>query len=58
MTGRKAHSITEAAALLGVSRPFFRKHVLPELKVARVGRRSLIPTTELDAWLDRSAESL
>lgn len=55
---RKAHSVTEAAQLLGVSRPFFRKHVLPELKVAYVGRRVLIPDSELDAWLDRTAESL
>jgi excisionase family DNA binding protein len=54
----KAHSVTAAAALLGVSRPFFYEHVLPELKVARVGRRVLVPDSELDRWLESVAEAL
>lgn len=54
----KAHSATAAARLLGVSRPFFYEHVLPELRVVRVGRRVLIPDVELDRWLDRHAQSL
>jgi hypothetical protein len=45
-----------AAAALGVSRDFFDKHVLPELRVVRRGRRRLVPVRELERWLDAAAE--
>lgn len=52
---RKALGIAEAADSLGVSADFLKEHVLPELRVIRRGRRKLIPTTEIDRWLDEAA---
>ena len=34
---------------------FLEDHVLPELRVVRVGRRRLIPIVELERWLERHA---
>lgn len=48
----------EAAAAVGCSVAFFRAHVLPNIKVARVGRRTLIPVRELERWIDDAAEPL
>jgi excisionase family DNA binding protein len=53
---RLAYSKAEAAQALGVSVDFLEDHVLPELRVARVGRRRLIPIAELERWLERHAE--
>jgi excisionase family DNA binding protein len=53
---RLALSKTEAAHALGVSVDFLEDHVLPDVRVARVGRRRLIPIAELERWLDRHAE--
>ena len=52
---RLALSPDEAASVLGVSRDYFDEHILPELRIVRRGRRILIPLTELERWLDRSA---
>lgn len=52
---RLALSPEEAARVLGVSRDYFDEHILPELRIIRRGRRILIPLTELERWLDRSA---
>lgn len=52
---RLALSPEEAARVLGVSRDYFDEHILPELHIIRRGRRILIPLTELERWLDRSA---
>jgi len=52
---RLAYSPEEAATAISVSRSFFFEHVLPELRVVRVGRRRLIPVRELEAWLQREA---
>ena len=52
---RLALTPVEAAACLGVSRDFFDQHVQPELRIVRRGRRRLIPTCELNRWLDTSA---
>ena len=43
----------EAAASLGVSRDSFERHILPEIKVVRPGRRILISVRELEGWLSR-----
>ncbi len=53
--GRLALSPDEAAAVLGVSRDYFDKHVIGELRVVRRGRRILVALAELERWLDRSA---
>lgn len=46
---------TAAAKRLGVSAGFFKSYVLPELRVIRRGARVLIPLSELERWIDRSA---
>jgi excisionase family DNA binding protein len=51
-------SVEEAAAALGVSRDYFDKHVIHELRVIRVGRRILVPTNELGRWVELSAARL
>lgn len=53
---RLALSKAEVAEALGVSVDFLEEHVLPALRVVRVGRRRLIPVAELERWLDRHAE--
>jgi excisionase family DNA binding protein len=45
----------EAAEWLGVHIDTFKDHVLPSLRVCRIGRRVLIPVTELERWLDLNA---
>ena len=52
---RLALSPDEAASSLGVSRDVLDEHVMPDLRVVRLGRRRLIPLGELERWLDRSA---
>jgi excisionase family DNA binding protein len=53
---RIALSPAEAAKSLGVSRSFFYESILPELPVARVGRRRLVRREELDEWLRARAK--
>jgi len=38
-----------------VSVDFLEAHVMPELRVVRVGRRRLIPIRELERWLEHHA---
>lgn len=52
---RLGFSPAEAAASLGCSRNFFDEHVLPELRVVRIGRRIIVPVRELERWLERNA---
>jgi excisionase family DNA binding protein len=54
-SSRLALSPDEAAAALGVSRDFFDKHVLPELRVVRRGRKVLVSIAELERWLAKNA---
>jgi excisionase family DNA binding protein len=53
---RLALSKTEAAEALGVSVDFLEQHAMHELRIARRGRRRLIPVTELDHWIERNAQ--
>lgn len=49
----------EAADSLGISLDSFEVHCQPDLRVVRIGRRVLVPTKELDAWVEgRSALTL
>lgn len=48
----------EAASAAGVSLSFFQQHVLPELRVIRRGRRTMIPVREVERWVEESAEAL
>lgn len=52
---RMALTKAEAADTIGVSVDFFERHVMPELRIVRRGRRRLIPTDELGRWLDEMA---
>lgn len=53
---RLAFTPEEAGEAIGVSRRFFYEHVLPQLRVTRVGRKRIISRRELDRWLEESAE--
>lgn len=53
---RLALSKAEAARALGVSVDFLEEHVLSELRIVRIGRRRLIPVSELERWLAEHAE--
>ena len=52
---RGAYSPDEAAQWLGVSRDHFDRHIAPDLRIVRTGRRKLIALRELERWLDHSA---
>jgi hypothetical protein len=51
-------SIPEACKSLGVDEAFFRAYILPEIKVVRVGRRTIIPVVEIYRWLERPGARL
>jgi excisionase family DNA binding protein len=53
-----ALSVEQACEALGVSWDTWRAHIEPDVRLVRLGRRKLIPVSELQAWLDRNAESL
>jgi excisionase family DNA binding protein len=53
---RLALTREQAADALGVSLDTFERHVQHEIRVVRRGRRILIPTRELERWLDANAE--
>lgn len=55
---RLAHTIDEAAEVLSLSPTKFREWVLPEIAVVRRGGRVIVPTSELQKWLDSRAEVL
>lgn len=52
-----ALSVEEAAEALGVSRDSFERHVMAELRLVRIGRRLLVPTRELERWIEREMAS-
>jgi excisionase family DNA binding protein len=54
-TPRLALTPNEAAASIGVGRSFFYEHILPDLRVIRIGRKRLIPVRELENWTERQA---
>jgi excisionase family DNA binding protein len=56
--GRMALTKAEAADALGISVDHLERHVLRDVKVVRSGRLRLIPTTELESWLERNAARL
>jgi excisionase family DNA binding protein len=53
-----ALSVEQACEALGVSWDTWRAHIEPDVRLVRVGRRKLIPVSELQAWLDRHAQSV
>jgi excisionase family DNA binding protein len=55
---RAALRVEEAAEACGVSRDFFDRHVLPEIRAVRKGRIVLIPVKALEDWLDANARRI
>lgn len=49
---RLAVSRKEAAALLGISHGHFMTHVWPNIRVAKIGKREVIPVSELRTFLE------
>jgi hypothetical protein len=45
-----------AAAALGIGLTMFSERVQPDLQVIRVGAKVLIPTSELQRWVEANAE--
>jgi hypothetical protein len=43
------------AAMLNMSRDHFERHVAPELRVIRSGRRKLYLTREIETWAETNA---
>jgi excisionase family DNA binding protein len=52
---RLALSVEEAAASLGVSWDTFHERIEPEIRLVHLGRRKLVPVSELQRWLVESA---
>lgn len=51
-------NVTEAAALLGVSRPTMYQLIRrADFPAARIGGRVLIPRDKLQLWLEQQAEA-
>ena len=55
LPGRLALSLDEAAAALGVSPDLFDAYIRPKLRLVPVGRRRIVPVSELKRYLDESA---
>jgi hypothetical protein len=50
-----ALTLGDAAAVIGVSKAFFDRHIRHELRVVRRGRKVLIAVPELERWLAENA---
>jgi hypothetical protein len=53
-----ALDIAQAAASLSVSWDTWKTHIEPNVRIVRIGRRKLVPVTELQRWLDDHAEAV
>jgi excisionase family DNA binding protein len=51
-------TVEEACRALGISWDTWRAHVEPETNLVRIGRRKLVPVTELQKYLDRHGEAV
>jgi len=54
---RIALSPAEAAAALGIGPDLFAQRVQPYVRLVRVGRRKLVPLSELHRWLNENADA-
>lgn len=53
---RLALTRDEAAAALSMSLDSFERHVQPSIRMCRLGRMRLVPVSELQRWLEETAE--
>jgi hypothetical protein len=51
-----ALNVEQACAALAVSHDTWKDHIEPDVRIVRVGRRKVIPVTELQRYLDEHAE--
>jgi len=56
-TPRLALSIEQACEALSVSWDTWRRHIAPDIRVVYIGRKKLVPVTELERWLEANAVS-
>jgi len=55
---RASYHVEEAAALLGIGRTFMFALIRDrKIRVVKIGRRTLVPATEITAFLERMGES-
>jgi excisionase family DNA binding protein len=54
----KVYTLTrqEAAQSMGISLSTFQRHIQPDLRLVRRGRRVLIPDSELARWVKDNTE--
>lgn len=52
---RLAYTMSEAAAVIGVSPDFFADHVRADLRIVRKGRLKLVSKLELERWLEQNS---
>jgi hypothetical protein len=53
-----ALSVEQACAALGVSWDTWRASIEPDVRIVRLGRRKIVPVSELQRWLDAHAEAV
>jgi excisionase family DNA binding protein len=53
-----ALTIEQACAALSVSWDTWKASIEPEIRLVRLGRRKLVPVSELQRWLDAHAEAV
>jgi hypothetical protein len=54
---RMALTRQEAARSLGISLTSFEQYVQPQLRLVRRGKIRLVPTREVERWLEENAEA-
>lgn len=50
-----ALSIEQSAEALAISRDSFERHVMPDLRLVRIGRRIVVPVSEIERWMQSHA---
>ena len=55
---RVALTIEDAAVAIGMSKRSFERHVMPDIRIIRIGRIRLIAITELERWANTTAEKV
>ena len=58
VTPALALSVERACAALGVSWDTWKAHIEPDVRIVRIGRRKLVPVSEIQRWLDAHAEAV
>jgi hypothetical protein len=53
-----ALNVEDACRALSVSWDVWQAHIEPDIKLVRLGRRKLVPVTELQRYLDTHAEAV